>query len=113
MQPKADTQIGLSQIVQQDTTSGIEVTKHMQLFFNLPNCKMLCSSEICITSTAVYYSNDVPCSVDNSSNVKMRANDKGFLSIIAMKNSTDISRDFYKTTSHSSGQSASMKYGNE
>ena len=48
MQSKADTQIGLSQTVQQDTTSGIEVTKHMQLFFNLPNCKMLCSPEICI-----------------------------------------------------------------
>jgi len=79
MQPKADTQIGLSQTVQQDTTSGIEVTKHIQLFFNLPNCKMLCSSEICIGSTAVYYSNDVPCSVDNSFNVIMRANDKSIL----------------------------------
>ena len=53
MQPKADTQIGLSQTVQQDTTSGIEVTKHMQLFFNLSNCKMLYSTEICIGSTDV------------------------------------------------------------
>ena len=39
MQPKADTQIGLSQTVQQDTTSGIEVTKHMQLFLNCQTVK--------------------------------------------------------------------------
>ena len=39
MQPKADTQIGLSQTVQQDITSGIEVTKHMQLFLNCQTVK--------------------------------------------------------------------------
>jgi len=39
MQPKADTQIGLSQTVQQDTTSGTEVREHMQLFFNCQTVK--------------------------------------------------------------------------
>jgi len=30
-----------------------------------------------------------------------------------MKNSTDISKEFYTTPSHSSGQSFSNKYGND
>ena len=57
-----------------------EVFTYVQLFFNLENHKMWCSSELC-TGPLLFNTHitDVPGSADNSSNVTLYADDTGIL----------------------------------